>query len=166
LSLVAAPTSHNLRPEAESIERALANLKRALTRERKIILAGIGHRRVSAHPDEAYSAGYASVDQYIDGTMATLSESIDLSLSWLRDGDAANEFFKTVEPLAPIELLITDLLPAVYELAFGKKCGNGRDGPGTRFIVAVLREANLIPIITSDETASATIVKKRERASK
>jgi hypothetical protein len=47
------------------------------------------------------------------------------------------------DPVANIPELMRSTLPKIFELFFKRSCGNSHEGPGTRFIQAVLREAGI-----------------------
>lgn len=80
---------------------------------------------------------------------------------WLNDTKATGIVAARQAPLVDLQTLAGHLLPDIFRMTFLTRFGAGLNGPGPRFVAAVLREAGLRPDV--GKTTMEFVRKARQR---
>jgi hypothetical protein len=107
--------------------------------------------------------GYVFLDDSVRNLVEHLSRSSEQIISWLEDDESQATVIRSLQPAIKFDEIIAKSLPMIFETAFGKICGTWRAGAGTRFIIAVLREAGIRSRKEADERIFEAIKKARYR---
>lgn len=81
--------------------------------------------------------------------------------NWLSDPKAVSVIEERQKPLADLQIVAGHFLPDVFQMSFLEKFGGGTEGPGPRFVAAVLREAEAR--LDDGETTLQSVKKARKR---
>ena len=109
------------------------------------------------------SCGYSDYADFVEATISEFRRLLLQILKWGNDRNLLEQVSKDISPtLKSRTQLICDFLPMIFEVVFEQRCANSNVGPGTRFIVGVLRKSGLHK--GKIATVQALVVRSRQRA--
>lgn len=79
--------------------------------------------------------------QDVQDSVENLSDEVDRAIGWLANRQVVDGYVRSTQPRFEHSDVVVVFLPLIYEAVFGSKLGISRNGPGIRFLFAVLREA-------------------------
>jgi Asp-tRNA(Asn)/Glu-tRNA(Gln) amidotransferase C subunit len=128
-------------PDANKIARTLNDLKKVMKSEKSQWFVRAVGRAYQRKQDPL--RGYIILDDYAEETTKNLKRDVDEVSRWMQDQDCSRLVLDSLVSAVPLETLIAEKLPQVFEVVFEQACGNAETGPGARFLVGVAQAAGL-----------------------